>query len=143
MCFPPSAQVRFYQVGEEELEELREKFRNGQLDISIEHKTFSMAEYNTMVAGEAASGGWMAGATQTGVTTHVPFGCTPKCLPNTHALATHSSTIDISGQDCADMQCGTGCSSSCLCCPCITYGFVCLHCKHQQKSTRCQHRTAC
>jgi hypothetical protein len=58
--------VRFYQVGEEELEDLREKFRNGQLDISIEHKTFSMAEYNEMVAGEVAAVGFVQGPAQGG-----------------------------------------------------------------------------
>jgi urea carboxylase len=50
-----SAQVRFFEVSEGELEDLRERFRNGQYDIDIEHKTFSMAEYNEMLACESNS----------------------------------------------------------------------------------------
>ena len=48
-------QVRFYQVSESELEEMREKFKNGQMAIDIEQKTFSMGDYNQMVTGEQAS----------------------------------------------------------------------------------------
>jgi hypothetical protein len=44
--------VRYFEVSEGELEDLRERFRNGQYDISIEHKTFSMAEYNEMIDSE-------------------------------------------------------------------------------------------
>jgi hypothetical protein len=44
--------VRFFEVSEGELEELRERFKNGQYSIDIEHKTFSMAEYNDMLASE-------------------------------------------------------------------------------------------
>lgn len=43
--------MRFFQVSEKELEELRERFTNGQYSIDIEAKTFSMAEYNDMLAG--------------------------------------------------------------------------------------------
>jgi hypothetical protein len=43
------AQVRFFEVSETELEDLRERFKNGQYDIDIEAKTFSMAEYNQML----------------------------------------------------------------------------------------------
>jgi len=46
-------QVRFFEVSEGELEDLRERFRNGQYNIDIEHKTFSMAEYNDMLACES------------------------------------------------------------------------------------------
>lgn len=42
-------QVRFFEVSESELEDLRERFTNGQYDIDIERKTFSMAEYNQML----------------------------------------------------------------------------------------------
>lgn len=47
------AQVRFFEVSEGELEDLRERFRSGQYDIDIEHKTFSMAEYNIMLECES------------------------------------------------------------------------------------------
>lgn len=43
-------QVRFFEVLESELEDLRERFKNGQYNIDIEHKTFSMAQYNDMLA---------------------------------------------------------------------------------------------
>lgn len=49
---PTNLQVRFFEVSEGELEDLRERFTNGQYDIDIEHKTFSMAEYNTMLDSE-------------------------------------------------------------------------------------------
>jgi hypothetical protein len=42
-------QVRYFEVSESELEDLRERFTNGQYNIDIEHKTFSMAEYNQML----------------------------------------------------------------------------------------------
>jgi len=42
-------QVRFYQVSESELEDMREKFKNGQMAIDIEQKSFSMGDYNKMV----------------------------------------------------------------------------------------------
>lgn len=45
-------QVRYFEVSEKELEDLRERFTNGQYDIDIEQKTFSMAEYNDMLASE-------------------------------------------------------------------------------------------
>jgi hypothetical protein len=44
--------VRYFEVSESELEDLRERFKNGQYNIDIEHKTFSMAEYNEMLASE-------------------------------------------------------------------------------------------
>lgn len=37
-------------MSESELEDLRERFKNGQYNIDIERKTFSMAEYNDMIA---------------------------------------------------------------------------------------------
>jgi hypothetical protein len=43
-------QVRFFEVSETELEDLRERFKNGQYSIDIEHKTFSMEQYNDMLA---------------------------------------------------------------------------------------------
>jgi hypothetical protein len=46
---PP--QVRFFQVSEDELESLRERFEAGQYDINIEKKTFSVHDYNTMISG--------------------------------------------------------------------------------------------
>lgn len=46
-------QVRFFEVSEGELEDLRERFTNGQYNIDIEQKTFSMAEYNEMLACES------------------------------------------------------------------------------------------
>ena len=46
---PP--QVRFFQVSEEELEDLRERFDAGQYDINIEAKTFSLRDYNKMISG--------------------------------------------------------------------------------------------
>ena len=46
-------QVRFFQVSEEELIDLRAKFRTGQYALDIEQKEFSMAEYNAMVQGMA------------------------------------------------------------------------------------------
>lgn len=49
------AQVRFFEVSESELEDLRERFKNGQYNIDIEQKTFSMAQYNDMLASECAS----------------------------------------------------------------------------------------
>ena len=65
--FFSSFQVRFFQVSENELEDLRERFRAGQYNIDIEHKSFSMGEYNQMLAGTlmadvgemaTAFGGW-------------------------------------------------------------------------------------
>jgi hypothetical protein len=48
-------------VSEGELEDLRERFKNGQYSIDIEHKTFSMAQYNDMLASEcSAAAGWLA-----------------------------------------------------------------------------------
>jgi hypothetical protein len=44
--------VRFFQVSEDELESLRERFAAGQYDIDIEPKTFSVHDYNAMVNGE-------------------------------------------------------------------------------------------
>lgn len=41
--------MRFFEVSEKELEDLRERFRNGQYNIDIEQKIFSMAEYNEML----------------------------------------------------------------------------------------------
>jgi hypothetical protein len=41
--------VRYFEVSESELEDLRERFTSGQYNIDIEHKTFSMAEYNQML----------------------------------------------------------------------------------------------
>jgi hypothetical protein len=49
------AQVRFFEVSEAELEDLRERFATGQYAIDIEHKTFSMAEYNEMLASECSA----------------------------------------------------------------------------------------
>lgn len=51
---PPSTctQVRFFEVSESELEDLRSRFTNGQYNIDIETKTFSMAEYNQMLDSE-------------------------------------------------------------------------------------------
>jgi hypothetical protein len=46
-------QVRYFEVSEAELEDLRERFKNGQYSIDIEHKTFSMAQYNDMLASES------------------------------------------------------------------------------------------
>jgi hypothetical protein len=60
-------QVRFYQVSETELEDMREKFKNGQMVIDIEQKTFSMGDYNTMVEGEGA------GARVIAESSHVPI----------------------------------------------------------------------
>jgi hypothetical protein len=48
--------VRFFQVSEDELENLRERFAAGQYDISIESKTFSMADYTAMITGEMRVG---------------------------------------------------------------------------------------
>lgn len=48
-CAVCCVQVRFFEVSESELEDLRERFKNGQYDIDIEAKTFSMAEYNQML----------------------------------------------------------------------------------------------
>jgi len=45
-------QVRFFEVSESELEDLRERFRSGQYSINIEAKTFSMAEYNDLLGSE-------------------------------------------------------------------------------------------
>lgn len=53
---PCASQVRFFQVSESELESLRERFAAGQYDINIEHKTFSMHDYVTMVSGESQTG---------------------------------------------------------------------------------------
>jgi hypothetical protein len=46
------AQVRFFEVSESELEDLRSRFTSGQYNIDIEAKTFSMAEYNQMIGSE-------------------------------------------------------------------------------------------
>ena len=41
--------IKYYEVTEEELNVLRKDFKNGQMNIKIEHNEFSMAEYNAMV----------------------------------------------------------------------------------------------
>lgn len=53
---PSSPQVRYFQVSEDELMSLRERFEAGQYEINIEHKTFSMADYTKMVNGERQLG---------------------------------------------------------------------------------------
>ena len=45
---PVCPQVKFYQVSEPELEDLRERFASGRFDISIEHSQHDMTEYNAM-----------------------------------------------------------------------------------------------
>lgn len=42
-------------MSEDELEDLRERFKSGQYSIDIEQKTFSMAEYNAMIASECSA----------------------------------------------------------------------------------------
>lgn len=46
-------QVRFYEVHEDELEGLRTDFKNGRLDIKIEHATFDVAQYQEFMASVA------------------------------------------------------------------------------------------
>ncbi|KIZ06735.1 UreA carboxylase [Monoraphidium neglectum] len=53
-------QVRFFQVSEDELENLRERFAAGQYDISIESKTFSMADYTAMITEPEMVAQWAA-----------------------------------------------------------------------------------
>lgn len=42
--------MRYYEVSEEELEKLRNDFKNGRLEISIEEDVFNMHEYNQVGA---------------------------------------------------------------------------------------------
>jgi hypothetical protein len=46
-----SNQVRFYEVSEAELEDMRSKFTGGRFDITIENTSFSLEEYQRSVAG--------------------------------------------------------------------------------------------
>jgi urea carboxylase len=48
-----SHQVRFFEVSEEELEQQRLLFSDGQLALGIEESVFDMAEYNAFVEGIA------------------------------------------------------------------------------------------
>lgn len=58
LTLSPAKQVRFYEVPEEELEQLRTDFRNGRLDIKIEEATFDMHEYNQVSGVGGGSRDW-------------------------------------------------------------------------------------
>ena len=58
---PPPPKVRFFQVSEDELESVRERFAAGQYDVNIEPKTFSIPDYVAMVSGAASSWGGRRG----------------------------------------------------------------------------------
>jgi len=51
-------QVRYFQVSEDELESLRERFAAGQYSVKIEDKRFSMHDYCAMVNGECVRCCW-------------------------------------------------------------------------------------
>ena len=68
------AQVRYYEVSEEELEKLREDFKNGRMQVRIEQDTFDMHQYNE-VRGWCVGrvGSWVCGLVRVPRVASVPL----------------------------------------------------------------------